>query len=108
MLILLRMSISIDRHSGDCRAFIGQGLFLRLVNLNIFPAENIKDFLQILLCLALCILFGIQNPRILLFHRSLKRRAAGEIVELSPSEETKDEAVRRQKARKYRELVYLE
>ena len=37
-----------------------------------------------------------------------ERRATGEIVELSPSEETRDEAVRRQKARKYRELVYLE
>ena len=37
-----------------------------------------------------------------------ERRAAGEIVELSPSEETKDEAVRRQKAKGYRELVYIE
>lgn len=37
-----------------------------------------------------------------------ERRATGEIVELSPSEETRDEAVRRQKARKYCELVYLE
>ena len=37
-----------------------------------------------------------------------ERRAAGEIVELSPSEESRDEAARRQKAKGYRELVYVE
>lgn len=37
-----------------------------------------------------------------------ERRAAGEIVELSPSEESREEAARRQKAKGYRELVYLE
>ena len=37
-----------------------------------------------------------------------ERRAAGEIVELSPSEESRDEATRRQKAKGYRELVYVE
>ena len=37
-----------------------------------------------------------------------ERRAAGEIVELAPSEETRDEAVRRQTAKGYRELIYIE
>ena len=37
-----------------------------------------------------------------------ERRAAGEIVELSPSEETRDEAARRQTAKGFRELVYIE
>ena len=37
-----------------------------------------------------------------------ERRTAGEIVELSPSEETRDEAARRQTAKGYRELVYIE
>lgn len=36
------------------------------------------------------------------------RREEGEIVELSPSEETRDEASRHQKTRGYRELVYVE
>ena len=37
-----------------------------------------------------------------------ERRMAGEIVELSPSEETRDEATLRQTAKGYRELVYIE
>ena len=41
-------------------------------------------------------------------HLAGERRAAGEIVELSPSEESRDEAARRQKAKGYRELVYVE
>jgi ATP phosphoribosyltransferase regulatory subunit len=36
-----------------------------------------------------------------------ERRAAGEIVELSPSEETRDEAARQQTAKGYCELVYI-
>ena len=37
-----------------------------------------------------------------------ERRTAGEIVELSPSEETRNEATLRQTAKGYRELVYIE
>ncbi len=37
-----------------------------------------------------------------------ERRMAGKIVELSPSEETRDEATLRQTAKGYRELVYIE
>ena len=37
-----------------------------------------------------------------------ERREAGEIVELSPSEETREEAVRRRMMKGYRELVYIE
>ncbi len=38
---------------------------------------------------------------------AVERRAAGAIVELSPTEETKDDAARRQSAKGYRELVYI-
>ncbi len=37
-----------------------------------------------------------------------EKRAAGKIVELSPSEETREEAARRQTAKGYRELVFVE
>ena len=37
-----------------------------------------------------------------------EKRAAGKIVELSPSEETREEAARRQTAKGYRELIFVE
>ena len=39
---------------------------------------------------------------------AVARREKGEIVELAPAEETREEAARRQRAKGYRELVYLE
>ncbi len=41
-------------------------------------------------------------------HLAGEKRSAGEIVELSPREETRDEAERHQRAKGYRDLIYIE